>query len=95
MLFKFYKIFIVFHSIQCVLIVFRYKKRKVESEWMDEESQRNSWRDLRHFELIFDLDISYKRIELNHLIGAQKKIIKIVHEDILNNYRNRFQQVSQ
>lgn len=70
--------------------IYRNRRRDIEREWRDEESQRAQWRDLRHFDLIYDLDISYKRIILNHLVGSGKKLIKTIHDDIVNNFRSKY-----
>ena len=70
--------------------VYRDKRREIQNEWRDEEKQRNQWRDLRHYDLIYDLDISYKRISLNHLIMANNSLIKFVNQEIME-VRSKFE----
>lgn len=71
---------------------YRNKRREIESVWRDEDEQRIEWRDLRHFDLIYDLDISYKRITLNHVRLSENKMISLLHNEIMskvNNYINK------
>lgn len=68
---------------------FRDKRRTIENEWRDEDKQRTQWRDQRHFDLIYDLDISYKRISLNHLVISENALINFVHNDIIENIRSK------
>jgi hypothetical protein len=56
--------------------------KKIERNWKDEENQRQEWSKMKHFELIAEMDLSYKKILYNHLIGSEKKVIKTLHEDI-------------
>jgi hypothetical protein len=67
--------------------IYRKKRREIEAEWKDEETQRAKWRDLRHFDLIYDLDISFKRIVLDHLVRGEKNLIASLHTSITNNLK--------
>lgn len=67
--------------------IYRDKRRALEKEWRDEEYQRKSWRDLRHYDLIYDMDISYKRIVLVNILHSENKLIKTIHSDIIGNMK--------
>lgn len=67
--------------------MYRKKRRVIEQEWKDEETQRTQWRDLRHFDLIYDMDISFKRIVLDHLVRGEKNLISTLHDSITNNLK--------
>jgi hypothetical protein len=67
--------------------LYRKKRRVIENEWKDEETQRTQWRDLRHFDLIYDMDISFKRIVLDHLVRGERNLIATLHTTIKNNMK--------
>lgn len=63
---------------------FRNELNLVEKKWKSDEEYRLNWLKIKQYEQIAELDISYKRIGINNLIGVKKQIIKVLHEDILN-----------
>lgn len=61
---------------------FRNELNQVEKKWKNDEEYRQNWLRIKQYEQIAELDISYKKVAINNLIGVKKQIIKVLHEDI-------------
>jgi len=74
--------------------IYRKKKREIEDQWKDDETQRLKWRKFKQFDLIYDMTISYDRIFVNHLIMGHKNIIKNVNTNIKEMMRYKINQLN-
>lgn len=64
-------------SFKTILKIQKYRDllRRLESNWQDDEDQRDQWRNLKTYENIYSMDLSYKKIMTLHLKGSINQII--------------------
>ena len=67
---------------------YRNTLKNIENDWKETEEVRTNWRRFKQYEQIAELDISFKIIIPNQVIAAEKKLIKLLHDDIMNIKKN-------
>jgi len=64
--------------------LYRKYTKLLEKRWEDTKEYLDKWKDIKMYELVYEYDVSYKRITINHLLEYEGKLITNTHNQILN-----------